>query len=65
MIRGIMLVSVPVLQWYKKYNADALRMAASMPFTGLSLSNYSEPLFSLRNDVDWHRNSNLFTLNIF
>lgn len=50
--------------WYKMYNADALRIAASMPFNGLSLSNYSEPLFSLWDDVDWHRNSNLFTLNI-
>jgi hypothetical protein len=51
--------------WYKKYNADALRIAASMPYTGLSLSNYSEPIFTLWDDIDWHRNSNLFTLNIF
>jgi hypothetical protein len=51
-------------EWYKKYNADALRLAAAMPFTGLSLSNYSEPLFSLWDDVDWHHNSNLFILNV-
>jgi hypothetical protein len=50
--------------WYKKYNSDALRIAAAMPFTGLSLSNYSEPLFSLWDDLDWHRNSNLFTLTM-
>jgi hypothetical protein len=50
--------------WYKKYNADAARIAASMPFAGVSLSNFAEPLFTLWNDIDWHRNSNVFTLNI-
>lgn len=50
-------------KWYQNYNGDAARIAASFPYVGLSLSNYSEPLFSLWDDVDWHRNSNLFILN--
>ena len=51
-------------EWYKHYNGDSARIAASMPFEGISLSNYGEPLFSLWNDEDWHRNANLFTLNV-
>jgi len=51
-------------EWYKHYNGDCARMAASMPFQGTSLSNFAEPLFSLWNDVDWHRNTNLFITNI-
>jgi hypothetical protein len=51
--------------WYKHYNGDSARIAASMPFEGVSLSNYGEPLFSLWKDTDWHRNANLFTLNLF
>lgn len=51
-------------EWYKHYNGDSARIAASMPFEGVSLSNYGEPLFSLWNDEDWHRNANLFTLNV-
>ncbi len=41
-------------EWYKRYNADALRVVASMNFTGASLSNYGEPLFTLWNDPGWH-----------
>lgn len=48
--------------WYKYYNADSARITASLPFEGVSLSNYGEPLFSLWEDEDWHRNANLFTL---
>jgi len=51
-------------EWYKHYNGDAARIAASMPFEGVSLSNFGEPLFTLWNDSDWHRNANLFILNI-
>ena len=40
--------------WYKRYNADALREIAAMDFKGSSLSNYAEPLFSLWQDADWH-----------
>ena len=40
--------------WYKRYNADALRVVAAMNFKGSTLSNYAEPLFSLWDDVDWH-----------
>jgi hypothetical protein len=40
--------------WYKRYNADALRVLAATNFTGASLSNYGEPIFELWNDVDWH-----------
>ena len=49
-------------EWYKQYNGDSARIAASMPFDGISLSNYAEPLFSLWDDIDWHRNSNIFIL---
>ncbi|MDR0844812.1 MAG: hypothetical protein LBN71_06290 [Tannerella sp.] len=52
-------------EWYKYYNGDSARIAAAMPFEGVSLSNYGEPLFSLWKDTDWHRNANLFTLNVF
>ena len=51
-------------EWYKNYNGDSARIAASMPFEGISLSNYAEPLFTLWDDVDWHRSTNLFILNI-
>ncbi len=50
--------------WYKRYNADAARIASSMPYEGVSLSNFGEPIFTLWEDADWHRNGNLFTLNI-
>jgi hypothetical protein len=47
-------------EWYKRYNADALRIVASMGFTGASLSNYGEPLFTLWNDTGWHWAGNNF-----
>jgi len=46
--------------WYKLYNSDAARVIASLPYAGTTLSNYAEPLFRLWEDVDWHRNSNLY-----
>lgn len=46
--------------WYKLYNSDAARVLASLPYAGTTLSNYAEPLFRLWEDVDWHRNSNLY-----
>lgn len=51
-------------EWYKHYNGDSARIAASMPFEGVSLSNFGEPIFTLWEDEDWHRNANLFTLNV-
>jgi hypothetical protein len=48
--------------WYKRYNADSLRVVAAMDFKGSSLSNYAEPLFSLWNDADWHLASNIYFL---
>ncbi len=47
-------------EWYKRYNADAIRIVSTMDFKGSSLSNYAEPLFSLWNDVDWHWTSNTY-----
>lgn len=41
-------------EWYKRYNADALRIVAAMNLTGASLSNFGEPLFTLWNDLGWH-----------
>ncbi|MGH9342802.1 MAG: hypothetical protein ACRD19_03445, partial [Terriglobia bacterium] len=41
-------------EWYKRYNADALRIVAQMGITGATLSNYGEPLFTLWNDAGWH-----------
>jgi hypothetical protein len=51
-------------EWYKHYNGDCARMAAAMPFEGTSLSNFAEPLYSLWDDVDWHRNTNFFIRNL-
>lgn len=51
-------------EWYKRYNGDSARIAASMPYAGISLSNYGEPIFSLWKDVEWHRTANLFSLNV-
>lgn len=45
-------------EWYKLYNADALRIVAAMNLTGASLSNFGEPLFTLWDDVGWHWASN-------
>jgi Sugar-binding cellulase-like len=49
--------------WYKRYNADSLRIAAGMDFKGSSLSNFAEPLFSLWEDADWHWAGNTYFLN--
>ena len=47
--------------WYKRYNADAMRIVSALPLAGSSLSNYAEPLFStLLDDVDWHWRSNTY-----
>lgn len=46
--------------WYKRYNADALRVMAALDFAGSSLSNYAEPIFTLWNDADWHWTSNAY-----
>lgn len=46
--------------WYKLYNADALRIVAAMDLTGASLSNFGEPLFTLWNDLGWHWTSNKY-----
>lgn len=47
-------------KWYKNYNADAAKLVAHLPFAGTTLSNYAEPIFSLWEDEDWHRNTNIF-----
>ncbi len=50
--------------WYKRYNADALRMIASLPISGSSISNYAEPLFGdLWNDIEWQWTANQFFLS--
>jgi hypothetical protein len=49
--------------WYKRYNADALRVVAAMDLAGSSLSNYAEPIFSLWDDVDWHWTGNAYFLS--
>ena len=49
-------------EWYKRYNADSLRIIAAMDFKGSSLSNYAEPLFSLWQDADWHWAGNTYLL---
>jgi hypothetical protein len=50
--------------WYKRYNADAMRVISAMPFSGTTLSNYAEPLFpELWDDVDWHWRSNTYFLS--
>lgn len=48
--------------WYKRYNADSLRIIADMNFKGSTLSNYAEPIFSLWQDVNWHWTSNTYFL---
>jgi len=48
--------------WYKRYNADSLRIVAAMDIKGSSLSNFGEPLFTLWEDVDWHWTSNTYFL---
>jgi hypothetical protein len=48
--------------WYKRYNADALRVVAAMDFKGSSLSNYAEPIFTLWHDTDWHWTGNAYFL---
>lgn len=50
-------------EWYKRYNADALRVVAALDFAGSSLSNYAEPIFSLWADVDWHWTGNAYLLS--
>jgi len=46
--------------WYEHYNADANRIFAGFPFSGLTLSNHAEPLFSLWNHRDWHVRGNAY-----
>ena len=50
--------------WYKRYNADSLRIVASMDYKGSSLSNFAEPLFSLWEDADWHLAGNTYFVNM-
>jgi hypothetical protein len=49
-------------EWYKRYNAGALRIVAALDFKGSSLSNYAEPLFTLWQDQDWHWTGNTYFL---
>jgi hypothetical protein len=51
-------------EWYKRYNADALRVVAALDLAGSSLSNYAEPLFTLWKDADWHYTSNAYFLEM-
>jgi hypothetical protein len=51
-------------EWYKRYNADALRVVAALDLAGSSLSNYAEPIFSLWSDADWHWTSNAYFLEM-
>ena len=51
-------------EWYKRYNVDCLRVAASMAFEGTTLSNYAEPIFSLWDDTNWHWTSNAYFLSM-
>lgn len=55
----------PEIDWdvYKDYNADAARIFAGYPFSGLTLSNHAEPLFSLWQDRDWQWRGNQYLLN--
>ena len=52
----------PEVSWeaYKDWNGDATRIFAAYDYAGLSLSNHAEPLFSIWNDVEWQRRSNLY-----
>lgn len=52
----------PEVSWeaYKDWNGNAARIFAAYDYAGLSLSNHAEPLFSLWNDVEWQRRSNLY-----
>lgn len=47
-------------EWYKCYNADALRIVAAMDLTGATLSNYGKPLFELWNEAGWHQTGNAY-----
>ncbi len=51
-------------EWYQRYNADALRIVAQLPFAGSSISNYAEPIFSLWEAENWHYTANIFFLNV-
>jgi hypothetical protein len=52
----------PSVSWegYKNWNADAARIFSQYEYAGLSLSNHAEPIFSLWDDVGWHRRGNAF-----
>jgi hypothetical protein len=50
-------------EWYQRYNADAMRIVAHLPFAGSSISNYAEPIFSLWESENWHYTANIFFLN--
>jgi hypothetical protein len=50
-------------EWYKRYNGDALRTIAALPFAGSSVSNYAEPIFpAMWDDVDWLWTANTYFL---
>lgn len=51
-------------EWYKRYNADALRVVAALDIAGSSLSNYAEPLYTIWADRDWHYTSNAYLLEM-
>jgi hypothetical protein len=48
---------------YYQYNADAARIFAQYPFSGLTISNHAEPIFSAWDNISWQKNTNHFILN--
>jgi len=49
--------------WYYKYNADAARIFAQYPFSGLTISNHAEPIFCMWEQGELQRRINSFILS--
>lgn len=49
--------------WYYRYNADAARIFAQYPFSGLTLSNHAEPIFRMWSEAELQKRLNRYILS--
>lgn len=48
--------------WYYRYNADAARIFSNYDFSGLTVSNHAEPLFTAWDNIEWQLRTNQYVL---
>ena len=56
---------VPEVDWsmYNQYNSDAARIFSCYDFSGLTISNHAEPIFTMWNEKELQFRTNQFILS--